>query len=572
MATPQPVTAAARPHRMSRGWMITGLILFAYVTTHLINHAFGLFGLAAMDRGQKIFLAIWRNPVGTVALYASLTIHLTLALRSLYWRRTLRMRPRDATQLILGLAIPPLLAAHAIDTRLAHEWFDAVPSYARVVLQYRLEPFDGASQILLLVVAWIHGCLGIYFWLRLKPWYARVAPVMAALALLVPIFALLGLLEALREMEAMAEQTGWILKVLAAAHQPGNAARATLGETTQIARGALGAILILTLVARHLRNRFERRHRSILVSYPGGRVVRTPIGLTVLEASRLGHIPHASVCGGRGRCSTCRVRVLDGRDLLPAAGVEEAALLKRIGASADVRLACQLRPIDDLMVMPLLPAGTSARDSGIAADYLQGDERETCVLFADLRGFTRFAERKLPYDVVFFLNRYFDAMGGAIERAGGVANQFTGDGVMALFGLEVGPEQGCRQTIDAAIAMVRGIAEMNAGLAEELAEPLRIGIGIHVGPTVVGRMGRGVAMYLTAVGDTVHVASRLQDLTKQYRCQMVVSEAAAARAGVDVSAFPREEIAVRNRAEPVAIRVIEDVAALAVAKETTAAT
>jgi len=557
---------------MSRGWMITGLILFAYVTTHLINHAFGLFGLAAMDRGQKIFLAIWHNPVGTVALYASLTIHLTLALRSLYWRRTLRMRPRDATQLILGLAIPPLLAAHAIDTRLAHEWFDAVPSYARVVLQYRLEPFDGASQILLLVVAWIHGCLGIYFWLRLKPWYARVAPVMAALALLVPIFALLGLLEALREMEAMAEQTGWILKVLAAAHQPGNAARATLGETTQIARGALGAILILTLVARHLRNRFERRHRSILVSYPGGRVVRTPIGLTVLEASRLGHIPHASVCGGRGRCSTCRVRVLDGRDLLPAAGVEEAALLKRIGASADVRLACQLRPIDDLMVMPLLPAGTSARDSGIAADYLQGDERETCVLFADLRGFTRFAERKLPYDVVFFLNRYFDAMGGAIERAGGVANQFTGDGVMALFGLEVGPEQGCRQTIDAAIAMVRGIAEMNAGLAEELAEPLRIGIGIHVGPTVVGRMGRGVAMYLTAVGDTVHVASRLQDLTKQYRCQMVVSEAAAARAGVDVSAFPREEIAVRNRAEPVAIRVIEDVAALAVAKETTAAT
>jgi len=557
---------------MSRGWMITGLILFAYVTTHLINHAFGLFGLAAMDRGQKIFLAIWHNPVGTVALYASLTIHLTLALRSLYWRRTLRMRPRDATQLILGLAIPPLLAAHAIDTRLAHEWFDAVPSYARVVLQYRLEPFDGASQILLLVVAWIHGCLGIYFWLRLKPWYARVAPVMAALALLVPIFALLGLLEALREMEAMAEQTGWILKVLAAAHQPGNAARATLGETTQIARGALGAILILTLVARHLRNRFERRHRSILVSYPGGRVVRTPIGLTVLEASRLGHIPHASVCGGRGRCSTCRVRVLDGRDLLPAAGVEEAALLKRIGASADVRLACQLRPIDDLMVMPLLPAGTSARDSGIAADYLQGDERETCVLFADLRGFTRFAERKLPYDVVFFLNRYFDAMGGAIERAGGVANQFTGDGVMALFGLEVGPEQGCRQAIDAAIAMVRGIAEMNAGLAEELAEPLRIGIGIHVGPTVVGRMGRGVAMYLTAVGDTVHVASRLQDLTKQYRCQMVVSEAAAARAGVDVSAFPREEIAVRNRAEPVAIRVIEDVAALAVAKETTAAT
>lgn len=246
--------------------------------------------------------------------------------------------------------------------------------------------------------------------------------------------------------------------------------------------------------------------------------------------------------------------------MLPPAGAEEAALLKRVGATADVRLACQLRPVADLAVLPLLPVGAATRG---APDYLQGDEREICVLFADLRGFTRFAERKLPYDVVFFLNRYFETMGSAIERAGGVPNQFTGDGVMALFGLESGPEQGCRDAIAAAIAMAQGIAEMSAGLAEELSEPLRIGIGIHTGPTVVGRMGRGVAMYLTAVGDTVHVASRLQDLTKQYHCQLIVSELAAARAGVDVSAFPRQEIAVRNRNAPIAIRTIDDARVLA---------
>jgi len=99
-------------------------------------------------------------------------------------------------------------------------------------------------------------------------------------------------------------------------------------------------------------------------------------------------------------------------------------------------------------------------------------------------------------------------------------------------------------------------------VADELEKPLRIGIGIHTGPAVVGRMGFGAAMYLTAVGDTVHVASRFQDLTKQYQAQLVISEQVAECAGLDVSGFPRHEITVRNRREPLAIRVIADVRAL----------
>ncbi len=547
--------------RSRRGWLISGLILFAYVATHLINHAFGLFGLDAMNAGQDVFLAIWRNPVGTAALYGALALHFYLALRLLYRRRTLRMRTRDAVQLVLGLAIPPLLAGHAIDTRLAYELYGIVPAYARVVFLCWHEPLTGVTQAALLLVAWIHGCLGIYFWLRLKPWYARVAPAMAALALLVPVFALLGFLEALREVGDYVQRSGMLADILASIREPAAlAARQSLHDDARAARGILGLLLVGTLLARLVRNRYERRHQSIRVSYPGGREITAPLGTTLLEMSRFGGVPHASVCGGRGRCSTCRVRVVAGLELLPPAGAEEAALLKRVGATADVRLACQLRPVADLAVLPLLPVGAATRG---APDYLQGDEREICVLFADLRGFTRFAERKLPYDVVFFLNRYFETMGSAIERAGGVPNQFTGDGVMALFGLESGPEQGCRDAIAAAIAMAQGIAEMSAGLAEELSEPLRIGIGIHTGPTVVGRMGRGVAMYLTAVGDTVHVASRLQDLTKQYHCQLIVSELAAARAGVDVSAFPRQEIAVRNRNAPIAIRTIDDARVLA---------
>jgi len=111
--------------------------------------------------------------------------------------------------------------------------------------------------------------------------------------------------------------------------------------------------------------------------------------------------------------------------------------------------------------------------------------------------------------------------------------------------------------------MVRGVGELSQTLVEELETPLRIGIGIHIGPAVVGRMGHGVARYLTAVGDTVHVASRLQELTKEYGCQLVISEAVAQHAGIDVSGFLRHELVVRNRRDPIAIRTIDDVQAFA---------
>jgi adenylate cyclase len=130
---------------------------------------------------------------------------------------------------------------------------------------------------------------------------------------------------------------------------------------------------------------------------------------------------------------------------------------------------------------------------------------------------------------------------------------------MALFGVGQGAEQGCRQALQAASAMVHSLAELSQTLATELPEPLKMGIGIHTGPVVVGRMGYADTTYLTAVGDTVHVASRLEALTKEYQCQMVISEQVAERAGIDVSPYPCHELTVRNRTEPLTVRVIDDV-------------
>src|SRR2546426_484250 len=158
----------------------------------------------------------------------------------------------------------------------------------------------------------------------------------------------------------------------------------------------------------------------------------------------------------------------------------------------------------------------------MAPDGRQGRERELAVLFADLRGFTRMAENKLPYDVVFVLNRYFATVGAAITGAGGIANQFTGDGVMALFGVDDGPAAGCRQALAAARAMAEGVAALSRELAPELATPMRIGIGIHAGPAVGGWMGWGGSFYLPPVGDTVHGAAPLQQAAQDYHCQPVI--------------------------------------------------
>jgi adenylate cyclase len=539
----------------------SGCVLFTYVTLHLGNHALGLVSLDAMEAGRVWFLALWRNPLGAVLLYAAFITHISMALWSIYRRRTWRMPAWEATQLALGLTIPVLLAGHVVGTRLANLLYDQADPYHRVVLvQWQLRPDIGFRQAVALVVAWLHGCIGVHFWLRIRRWYPRVRAPLFAGAVLLPALALLGFAHGGREAARLAREPGGLARLLQQTVRPEEAARLKRIEWAIYSTfgGALGAVLL----ARVGRRMLERRRGTMRVDYSDGRQVVVPIGFTILEASRLGLVPHASVCGGRGRCSTCRVHVVKGLRAVPAAGADEQRVLDRVGAPPGVRLACQARPRGDVSVRPLVSIAGALPHRLATRRLLAGSEQEVTVLFADLRRFTSLAEQRLPYDVVFFLNRYFEVVGRAIESAGGLTNQFTGDGVMALFGVNADPAEGCRRAMRGAQAVARAVAELSAAMAEELDEPLRIGIGVHTGAAVVGQMGYGETVYLTAVGDTVHVASRLQDLTKHYEAQLVFSEEVAARAGADVSAFPRHEITVRNRREPIAIRVVADVAAL----------
>ena len=318
----------------------------------------------------------------------------------------------------------------------------------------------------------------------------------------------------------------------------------------------MGGLIALVLIARWVRLLIERTKRRVVLTYPNGKKVEIVPGMTVLEASREANIPHASVCGGRGRCSTCRVRCGPGSEHLPEPSAEEAKVLQRVGAPEGVRLACQIRPSHSLTITPLLPAATGPKAAWKQPPHMQGSEREICVMFADIRSFTRFSETKLPYDVVFVLNRYFRAMGDAIQGAGGQIDKFIGDGVMALFGADTEPDEACRRALAAAKAMGAALDELNRSLAHDLPEPFRMGIGIHFGAVIVGEMGYGKAISFTAIGDVVNTAARLEAACKEYKCQLIVSEALAERAGVDLSRFPHQEIEVRGREAGVGIRTI----------------
>jgi adenylate cyclase len=287
---------------------------------------------------------------------------------------------------------------------------------------------------------------------------------------------------------------------------------------------------------------------KVEVTYRGGRGVRARPGPPLLEISRMHDVPHASVCGGRARCSTCRVGIDSGLDGLPAPQAAEAATLASIGAPPHVRLACQIRPSKALTVTRLVsPQRATGRPRTAEA---QGIERNLAVLFLDTRGFTEIAEMRLPYDVVFILNRLFAEVGEAIRRHGGSIDKYLGDGLMAIFGADSDEAQACRRALLAARDIDVALDRLNHEIMDEIGRPLRIGMGLDVGPLVVGRIGHADTAAITVIGNTVNAASRLEALTKDKGCQLIAAAEVLALAGIGADAFPREAVAIRGFSAP----------------------
>jgi len=535
--------------------LYSGLVLFTYLVGHLANHALGVISLEAMNAGIPFTIAPWRTLPGTVLLGGAALVHVSAVLWSLYLRQTLRMPGWQIAQTTLGLLIPFGLIGHVLGTRGLHEAFGVHGSYlTELAALWLLLPGFGVLQAVLVVVAWLHACVGLHTWLRLKPWYAAHERLAFAAALLWPALALAGYVSGGMQVVRRAAEEGWLESVATEAGLTFDMIDWVLHWANLSAVGF--ALLLVALFAmRALRARRTAGAGQLRLQYGDRSTVAIRPGMTVLEALRAARVPHASVCGGRGRCSTCRVHIDAGAEHLPPPEEDELRVLRRIAAPTSVRLACQLRPLADLSVTPLLPASATAADAVERAQYQRSEERTVALLFADMRGFTRLAESRLPYDVVFVLNRYREEMAHAIESAGGVVNEFVGDGVMALFGLDSEVDTGCRQAMAAARGMFDRLEHLNRTLTAELNEPLRIGIGIHAGPVILGEMGYANLKGITVVGDVVNTASRLEEMTKRFGAQVVVSEDAATHLGDGIAGWQRHEIEVRGRVRAMTVLV-----------------
>lgn len=528
----------------------TGIVLAAYVIQHLINHSFGIVSIDAAELYRNTIAEVFQSIPGLVLLYGSLLFHLIIALRSIYRRSSLRMPAWQWVQLLLGLSILPLLLGHMIGNRGYDLLGNIDPDYFHVVTLLLQKPVVLAKLLLLILVVWLHMVVGLHFWLRVKPGYPKLVPLAYALVILVPALAYAGIFNMLQQASAWQYDAERLAEIFAPVKAMDEADLRLLAGLENKILMLLGLLLLAVLVARQLRLWQRHRRNSFTVTSASGATTRSLHGLSLLEALRNANIPHASVCGGRARCTTCRVRVGRGLELLPAPNDLEARALARIAAAADIRLACQLYPQADLSITPLVLAGQTL--DKLHAGGVQGHEEYVVAMFVDMRGSTGLGERILAYDVVFILNRFFTELSEALDDSHGHYAQFAGDGLMALYGLDAQRKsRACSDALNGAREMFRRIDKLNQQLLEDFGESVQMGIGIHGGDAIVGTMGPPKTPLLTAVGDHINVAARLEAHTKTLACDMLISAQTLEKEAIGFAPELVTEVDIRGRDKPV---------------------
>lgn len=542
-----------------------GLVLFTYLTSHFLNHALGNISIEALALGIHYHILFWQFLPVAIVFYTAALLHMGLGIWALYQRRQFRWKAIEPLQLVLGLSVPLLVIAHVVGVRLGETLFANQKQYPQELYVFWVaSPRRGLEIAAVLVIAWAHGCIGLHFWLRMKAFYHRAAPFFLAAAVLVPTLALLGFYQAGRQIVTLSSNPEW-RSVNLSQQKVGTAAQQhtldTIADDLLISYLGLIAVALLAKGAREL---YERRGGMITLSYGNGRTVRVPRGLSVLEASLRHNIPHASVCGGRARCSTCRIRVIGDHTALPKPSQREAFVLDRVGASdPSIRLACQLRPTTDISFFQLFAPSTMPAAAHATRPARIGQERYLVSLFVDMRSSTQLAEKRLPFDTVFIVNRFLSAVSQAVIQCGGQPNQFIGDGMLALFGLATDAHAACRQALRAISAIAANVEDLNQVLVHDLDQPIRFGIGVHGGEVIIGDIGYRDHMVFTALGDAVNVAARLQDMTKTLACEAIISEEVCTTAGIAADDLPRQEVVIRGRDEPLTVRAVKSVRALA---------
>lgn len=263
---------------------------------------------------------------------------------------------------------------------------------------------------------------------------------------------------------------------------------------------------------------------------PDERDLAPAAGQSLLDVCLSAGVPLTHACGGKAKCSTCRVLVAEGLEHASPRTAAEERIAGRLQFSPSIRLGCQVSFRGPARVRRLV---LDDEDRSIASEEAAalelspaGEDRLAAILFADIRGFTPFAESLSPYDVIHVLNRYHRIVGQAIGGHGGTVDNYMGDGVLAVFGLD-GAGDAALRAVRAGLDLVVRVRETLAPhLVSVYGRPFRIGVGIHFGTVVRGSVGFAPHRRTTIISDAVNFASRVEKANKEGGTELLVSQAA----------------------------------------------
>ena len=551
--------------------IFSGLILFVYACTHLLNHSVNILSIPAGDYiKETYFHFLWKNPIGTVLLYGSFLTHIPLGFYDLMKRKSFKISGKEWIQIIFPILGFFFILHHVSSAFITTRIFDKKITYefgfSDMIFGESSGGIIGTAIFVsvFVIFIWVHGVMGINTLLRYNiRSYQKYVKYFYTIYIGIPVLGIFGFWSGLKEQsllsyaKSLQGDKNFLISIInEVIPQESNSLYMSVTAIIDNYYPVFVLGIILIAVSNVVRAKYFGR---IKIQYPGSETVTISKGTTILEASRIANIPHQSVCGGKGRCTTCRVKVISAQDSLPPPNTYEKRALDRIGLEENIRLACQLRPSSDLSIIPLVNPQNSL-EKAANPKALSGKEKETAILFIDLRNFTKLSEKNLPYDVVYILNKYYSVCGKIIESNFGRLDKFIGDGIMAIFDVSDGIEENCRNAVKAASQISENMKSLNGQMKIEFSEDIRFGMGIHAGDTIVGLMGYGKKFSETAVGDNVNVASRLEELSKKYACELVISQYVAEKANLNLDKFNSDLVEIRGRKENLEIFPIHNAA------------
>ena len=299
----------------------------------------------------------------------------------------------------------------------------------------------------------------------------------------------------------------------------------------------------------------------IYLEFINEQTLKAAPGQTLLEISLKAGIPHHHACGGKAQCTTCRVLVEDGADYLTDPTEAEIAISAKRHLPSNVRLACQARLrngpvrvhrlIKDQTDLQLMPGGSRGKRS-----LSLGEQRDLALFFLDIRDFTAFSEKHLPFDVMHILNRFHRMVGKIITANRGQTIEVAGDGLYAVFGLKSSVSRGVWDAVSAATEILGEIDEFNSSYTLPFFNHrIEVGIGLHAGRVICGQVGIGVGDALSVMGYEVSVAARHEQATKVVGNSFLVSEAAFLLLGQTEAELKAESREISLKGVPAPCRV-----------------